>query len=82
MWRTIKVVWAVSVVTLSLGMTVSNAFGQDNTRDDSRATTTTTRDKNEGFELGWIGLAGLAGLVGLMPRDRRSGTEHDAKRNH
>ncbi len=80
MWRKIKVVVAVSVVSLSLGMTISSSFAQDSTRDGVGARTTTTRDNNNGFDLGWIGLAGLAGLVGLMPRDRHDRNDNDMKR--
>lgn len=80
MWRKIKVVFAVSVITLSLGMTISSSFAEDKTRDEVGGRTTTTRDHNDGFELGWIGLAGLAGLIGLMPRDRRDRKDHDLKR--
>ena len=83
MWRKFKVVFAVSVVTLSLGMTISSSFAQDRTRDAVDARTTTTHDDDDGFDLGWIGLAGLAGLVGLMPRDRNDRhdrKDHDLKR--
>lgn len=80
MWRNIKVVFAASVVTLSLGMTIASSFGQSTTRDNDGVRTTTTRDNNDGFNLGWMGLIGLAGLVGLMPRTRRDHNEHDLKR--
>lgn len=80
MWRKIKVVFVISIVTLSLGMTISSSFAQDTTRDEVGARTTTTRADNDGFDLGWIGLAGLVGLVGLMPRDRHVRNDHDLKR--
>jgi hypothetical protein len=80
MWRRIKVVFAVSIFTLSLGMTISSSYAQDGTRGGVGAGTTITRDDNDGFDLGWIGLAGLAGLIGLMPRDRHDGRDHDLKR--
>jgi hypothetical protein len=76
MWRKIKVFFVVSIVTLSLGMTLSSSFAQDSYRDDVGVRTTTTDDDNDGFDLGWLGLAGLAGLIGLMPRDRNN---HDRK---
>lgn len=75
MWHNTKLVFAGSIVTFSLSMTLASSFAQDTTRDAIGARTTTTRDNNDGFNLGWIGLAGLAGLVGLMPRDR--GVRHD-----
>ena len=80
MWRKIKVVFAVSVITLSLGMTMASSFAQDRTNDEVGTNMATARDDNDGFELGWIGLAGLAGLVGLMPRDRKDRHDHDLKR--
>ena len=30
-----------------------------------------TRERDSGFNPGWLGLAGLIGLAGLMPRDKR-----------
>ena len=80
MWRTIKVVFVVSIITLSLGMTIAGSFAQDGTRDEVGSRTTTMRDDDDGFDLGWIGLAGLAGLFGLMPRDRHDRKDHDLKR--
>jgi len=80
MWRKIKVVVAVSIVTLSLGMTVSSNYAQEYVSDEVGSNATTARNDNDGFNLGWIGLAGLAGLVGLMPHDRRDRTDHDLKR--
>jgi hypothetical protein len=80
MWRKTKVVFAVSIVSLSLGLTLASSFAQDRARDEVGATTTTTRDDNRGFDLGWIGLAGLAGLAGLMPRDRHDRRNNDLKR--
>ena len=72
MWHKIKIVFVASVLTLSVGMTVSSTFAQGTARDEvgSGATTVRTVDDNK-FDLGWIGLAGLVGLIGLMPRDRQ-----------
>ena len=81
MRRKIKLFVAGSIVTLSLGLTVSSMNAQDNRNDGVGSNTaTTTRSDNDGFNLGWIGLAGLAGLIGLIPRDRtdrRNHTDHN-----
>ena len=72
MWHKIKLVFVVSVVSLSLGMTVASSSAQDTMRDGVRPGTTTVSDVNDnGFDMGWLGLVGLAGLIGLMPRDRQ-----------
>ena len=43
--------------------------------------TTSTRDRDEGFDLGWLGLLGLAGLVGLRrKKDRFDGTRTGGSR--
>ena len=72
MWRKFKVLFGVSVVTLSLGMTVASSFGQDTIQNDTGRSTTNVRDDNDGFDFSWIGLIGLVGLAGLMPRDQRN----------
>lgn len=80
MWSKIKLLFGVSMVTLSLTMTVDSSSAQDNTLDDAGRTTTALQNDNDGFDLGWIGLAGLLGLAGLMPRDQPNRNGNDVKR--
>lgn len=82
MWRTIKVFYTVSILSLSLAMTFSSSFAQQTTTDGVGARTTTTMDDDDDndFEMGWIGLVGLIGLAGLMPRDRHVRKDVDLKR--
>ena len=81
MWRKIKLVFAGSIVTLSLGMTIASSFAQERTADEVGLRTRTLGTEAHGFDLGWLGLGGLAGLIGLMPRDRRDASgRHITKR--
>jgi len=64
----------VSHGVLLVALTIGSAFAQDagnttsNTSPDAR--TASSRDRDNDFNWGWLGLLGLGGLAGLMRRDQ------------
>ena len=63
---------AVAVVTmLGLGYVTLAAQPQ---RDDPTQTVDVRNDRDNGFDIGWLGLIGLAGLLGMKRSDKRDRT--------
>jgi MYXO-CTERM domain-containing protein len=59
----------VATATLMIAAPVLAQSGGTTGTDNSR--TTTTQERNDHRDWGWIGLLGLAGLLGLRKRDDR-----------
>lgn len=69
-----------TVFAQDAGKTNGAGTATEATGSDYRATSG-TRDRDRGFDYGWLGLAGLIGLAGLARRDRNNLT-HDGRTAH